>query len=169
MKKHLRYLRYVLIHKFWCLVYCWEMGLYWRGVTHDLSKFRPSEWFPYVNSFYGPWTYEGRPWIVVFRFDVAWLEHQHRNDHHWQHWILREDDGDTKPLLVPGCVLLEMLCDWRAAGKAITGDGSWKRVRAWWDKQDQILPTATRKAIEDRLAYQIEREEKSARKGPHRV
>lgn len=53
MNKHLQYLRYVVKHKFCTLVECYKLGILWRGIIHDLSKFSPSEWSPYVEWFYG--------------------------------------------------------------------------------------------------------------------
>jgi hypothetical protein len=109
MKAHLQYLSYVLRHKWFVLVECWKMGLFWRGLVHDLSKFTPAEWFPYVRYFYGPkvevkntkvydqaidkWTpLMEAPDSVKREFDVAWLHHQKRNSHHWQYWLLTPDN-----------------------------------------------------------------------------
>ena len=50
--KYIKYLRYLIIHKFWVFIYCCQYGLYWRGIIHDLSKFLPSEFIPYANYFY---------------------------------------------------------------------------------------------------------------------
>ena len=100
MRAHCRYASYVLRHRWFVLVECWRRGLYWRGLTHDLSKLLPSEWFPYVRHFYGPkpeCDEDGTEWrteaddAADAAFDLAWLKHQHRNDHHWQAWLLRED------------------------------------------------------------------------------
>jgi len=139
---HAKYLRYVIVHKWFVMLACFEMGLYWRGIVHDASKFLPSEWFPYVAFFYGPDGIQrgGGPTVEVkAAFNYAWLLHQHRNDHHWQFWVLREDDGDTRAIQMPGRPRLEMLADWKGASRAITGDGSWAAVRAWWERQDQRL------------------------------
>jgi hypothetical protein len=130
---NVKYLKYVLRHKWFVAVECFRRGQYWRGIVHDLSKFRPSEWFPYVEYFctdrkstewfdlyaqYG--LAELAPWgaSVLDRFDAAWLLHQRRNPHHWQYWMLREDDGGNKLIPMPHEYLVEMLCDWIAAGKA---------------------------------------------------
>jgi len=123
--KHLKYLSYVIRHRWFVFVECLKMGLLWRGLVHDLSKFLPSEWFPYVNYFNGEWRcksdvpkdYKAPPEIAA-AFDLAWLKHQHRNPHHWQYWRLREDDGGTKVLVMPLKYVKEMLADWRGAGKA---------------------------------------------------
>jgi len=93
MKKHLKYLSYVIRHRWYVFVECLKMGLVWRGLVHDLSKFLPSEWFPYVNYFNGEWRCKGdvppdykAPQEIKADFDLAWLKHQHRNPHHWQYW-----------------------------------------------------------------------------------
>lgn len=108
MKKHLRYLKYVLRHKWFVFLYCLEYGLIWRGIKHDWSKFLPSEWFPYVEYFYGGkkeivpnvkvFTEDGKlipktktPDDVQLAFDLAWNHHQKRNSHHWQYWLLHPD------------------------------------------------------------------------------
>ena len=52
MTKHLKYLSYVMRHKWFVFVECCKLGIPFRGLVHDLSKFSPSEWFPYANFFY---------------------------------------------------------------------------------------------------------------------
>lgn len=95
-------------------------------MIHDWSKLTPAEWGPYVQSFYGG---QGRTPAVRAAFDVAWLHHQHRNAHHWQHWLLREDDGSTVALEMPYKLVREMVADWMGAGRAITG--KWE-VASWY-------------------------------------
>lgn len=166
MKPHLRYLRYVLLHKLYVLLagvaiqrvrgrvyaFPWWRWFPWlaRLLWHDASKFRPSEWRPYVAKFYGDlrWREQaeidrlkavardaGAPGVNVEHliatacnnvkaevnraFDRAWLSHQHRNPHHWQHHILREDSGATKALLFPSVLADEMLADWLGAGTKV--------------------------------------------------
>lgn len=134
MNKHLKYLWYIIRHKWYVGRECVRRGLYWRGLTHDLSKLLPSEWGPYTSYFYGSaaGTTEGEA-----AFDAAWLAHQHRNPHHWQHYVLREDDGATKVLPMPIPYLVEMVCDWIGAGMAIRGD---PRVWNWYEQnKDQIV------------------------------
>ena len=33
--------------------YCFKTGLYWRGLTHDLSKFSPTEFFESIKYYNG--------------------------------------------------------------------------------------------------------------------
>lgn len=55
---HLRYLRYVLAHKWFVFIAGLRTGApLWRLVIHDWSKLTPREWGAYVASFYGGWKY----------------------------------------------------------------------------------------------------------------
>ena len=129
MSKHWKYLKYLLKHKWYVGIECWKRGLYLHAFTHDFSKFRPSEWLPYVEYFYGNWDRDEpddfRYWTgrdkVQRPFDRAWLKHQHRNQHHWQHWVLREDEGNVKLIGMPYFIIVQMVCDWIGASKAIRG------------------------------------------------
>ena len=125
MKIHLKYLSYIIRHKWFVFIECCKLGIPWQGVVHDLSKFRPSEWFPYANYFGGD-IKKGRDETGYYKptdtgdkaFDFAWLLHQKRNNHHWQWWVLPEDNGGLKVLPMPEKCRKEMLADWRGAGKA---------------------------------------------------
>ncbi len=130
MRANLRYLSYVLRHKWFVLMECWRLGIPWLGIVHDMSKFLPSEWFPYVDAFYG----DGAKGCALIKrdstgyykptdtgdaaFDFAWLLHQKRNRHHWQWFILPCDEDGTKVLVMPDRYQREMLADWRGAGRA---------------------------------------------------
>ena len=64
---------------------------------HDESKYDTAEYDPYDQYFYGG----NRSYAVCVAFDYAWLHHIHNNPHHWQYWILIEDDPETGvPLIV---------------------------------------------------------------------
>jgi hypothetical protein len=139
LTKHLKYARYLAIHKWFVMVACFRRGLILQGIVHDWSKFLPSEWRPYAEFFYSAIDRKTRdelrqqcfkatgsfPWPSSAElrdaFNVAWLKHQHRSPHHWQHWVLRNDDGSTVLIEMPRKYALEMLCDWDGAGRAITG------------------------------------------------
>lgn len=113
MKKLFKYLSYLLRHKWYVFVECCKEGIPIRGLLHDISKFRPREFIPYMNYFYGKPTDTGDE-----AFDFAWLLHQKKNKHHWQWWTLPEDSGGLKVLAMDEKSRLEMICDWKGAGKA---------------------------------------------------
>lgn len=145
--KHWRYFSYLMRHKFFVLMAAPKMlcspwshpGLYWRLIVHDWSKFLPSEWIPYADSFYGGHEWEERPPELRDAFDRAWLLHIHRNDHHYQHHVLREDSGATKLLEMSDDAVLEMLCDWAGAGRAI--NGRWE-LSEWYGKNYEVIKLA---------------------------
>jgi hypothetical protein len=145
------------------MVECFKAGLYWRGFMHDLSKFLPSEFIPYARYFYGkyPTVDEVRPVYryeytglyredIKRRFDRAWLKHIHRNPHHWQYWLLQEDDGPLKNIPIPPKYLSEMVADWRGAGKAISGKDD---IKTWYsNNKDKInLNRINRKFVEYKI------------------
>lgn len=78
---------------------------------HDDSKYDTDEYYPYCEYFYGN---NKNTKETLENFDYAWLHHQHNNPHHWQHWLLREDDGGMKALEMPYEYVIEMICDWWA-------------------------------------------------------
>jgi hypothetical protein len=162
---HLKYLWYVVRHKWFVFVEACKLGIPWRGLVHDLSKLRPGEWIPYTRYFYGPTypsihEYHGDNRLhaslagcykekVEADFDRAWLLHQHRNPHHWQFWVLREDDGGTRILPMPYIHRCEMLADWRGAGKALGKPDT----LAWYtaNKGNMLLHPDTREWVEREL------------------
>jgi len=141
--RNLRYLWYVLRHKWFVFVQCVRLGIIRRGLVHDNSKFKKDEWAPYRDNFFGPKATEE----VKKAFDRAWLFHQHRNPHHWQFWLLRRDNGTVDALEMPHDEMLEMVADWVGAGRAITGKID---VWGWYEKnKDKMhLHAETRKEVE---------------------
>lgn len=148
-------------HKWYVMIECFGEGLFWRGIIHDLSKLYPSEFIPYANHFYGKGLNirSGRDETGYYKptntgdkaFDFAWLLHQKRNRHHWQYWILPEDDGGEIIMEISHKYLIEMLCDWQGAGKA---QGT-PNVMKWYEKnKDKMrLHYKTRKVVEGKLRY----------------
>jgi hypothetical protein len=124
------------------MIECFKYGVIVRGILHDLSKFLPSEFFPYANYFYGKNTPK-----TDKDFDFAWLLHQKKNKHHWQFWVLPEDNGGIKILDMPNNYILEMLCDWTGAGKALNSKIS---VKDWYleNKHKMQLSETTRLKVE---------------------
>lgn len=156
MKKYLKYFNYVLRHKWFVFVECLKFGLIWQGIVHDLSKFLPDELVPYANFFYGGDTRKDRfytPSQGTYEFNIAWLKHLHRNPHHWQYYVLLEDNGDKFPIEIPIKYAKEMVCDWRGAGRA----QGFNDASAWYlkNKDKMILGVGTRLFVESLLGIYI--------------
>lgn len=100
------------------------------------------EYDAYAEYFYGEQTDE-----VKAAFDKAWLAHIHANPHHWQHWMLQNDEDGLVLLDMPYVFVIEMISDWWAF--------SWKEnnlyeIFNWYDKNKKgiLLSDKTRKTVE---------------------
>lgn len=97
MKRYWAYLKSILHHKFYVCKIGLKMDIpIFQLIMHDMSKFRPSEFFPYARALYSK---TGKSqWTDSDEFDKAWLLHQHRNKHHWQYWVVLNDSGTFTPV-----------------------------------------------------------------------
>lgn len=111
---------------------------------HDDSKYDEDEYDAYDAYFYGG----NRSFEVVNKFNIAWLKHIHKNPHHWQHWVLIEDENSTsKPLEMPYNYIIEMICDWWAFSFK---SGNLSEIFDWYaeHKDKMILASSTRNVVE---------------------
>lgn len=126
------YIRQVLIHRYHVGVQCWKHGLWFAPFFHDNSKLSPTEFKAYANYFLG----DRDKWKE--RFQYAWNNHWKVNKHHHQYWIVDiKKEGKHEVLKMPARYLVEMYCDWVAAGIAYTGSNNVKR---WFvDNYDKMI------------------------------
>lgn len=123
----IKYAWLTIKHKWFVFVAGGWLGVsMWRRITHDLSKFSPSELPHYGRQFFGAKDDPGG-------WDRAWLHHMNSNDHHHEYWILRpsrEDHGrrDT-PIQMSDDAVREMVADWMGAGRAYQGE--WPDPDTW--------------------------------------
>jgi hypothetical protein len=141
--KYYQYLKYVWRHKWFVFVASRKLGITWLGIIHDWSKLLPSEFLPYMEYFYGKDGASNRESSkdvhhkgIDDAFDAAWNKHKNRNKHHWQWWILQEDNGPIKILPMEEKYILEMIADWTGAGMAISGRKDW---RPWYATQRETI------------------------------
>lgn len=161
MNKHLQCLKYIVRHKYFVFVAGRKTGAsLWRLLIHDWTKLLPSEWGPYAEHFYSKPPIQrqfDRPnhdqtvkdWkeAISQEFDRAWLHHIHRHDHHWQHWVLREDSGAVKCLEMDEAAWREMVADWMSAGRTI--HGRWRALEWYFQNMDKLkLHDDTRRKVE---------------------
>lgn len=102
--------------------YCFRLGLYYQGLTHDLSKYSPSEFWRGVKYYQGdrsPNDAERRENGV----SLAWLHHKGRNRHHFEYWSdYNPVERRVGPVKMPLRYVIEMVCDRMAASKIYLGD-----------------------------------------------
>lgn len=98
-------------HRFWVMRYIggFALRLLWRGVVHDLSKFKPSEavGFQRILDVLETHEYGSDEYQQAISTGCIQL-HQKRNSHHPEYY----PDGIASMSLLD---IVEMLCDWRAA------------------------------------------------------
>lgn len=116
--------------------------------AHDYSKNDTGEYGAYDAYFYGG----NRSFQVVRNFNRAWLSHIHKNPHHWQHWILINDDPNEGEVILdmPYEYVVEMVCDWWAFSFA---SGNLEEIFKWYDEHKDYmkLSHSTRKLVENIL------------------
>lgn len=123
-----------------------EDGLEWQiCFNHDASKTDPEEYDAYDAYFYG----NNRSYSVVQNFKKAWLRHIHNNPHHWQHWILINDEPKEGMVVIdmPYIYVVEMICDWWAFSWT---KGDLNEIFRWYeDRKDYMkLSANTRISVE---------------------
>lgn len=121
----------------------------WRtSFAHDKSKNEPDEYDAYDAYFYG----NNRSYEVVQNYNRAWLLHIHRNPHHWQHWILINDDPKEGEIILemPYDDIVEMICDWWAFSWS---KGKLDEIFKWYEEHSKYMKLApkTRETVEDIL------------------
>ena len=109
-------------HRFVVMAGCFRIGLYWQGLTHDLSKYSPIEFMvgaKYYQGDHSPNDEERRQ----KGFSSAWLHHKGRNRHHFEYWTdYNIKTRCVEPVKMPLKFVIEMFCDRVAASKIYNGD-----------------------------------------------
>ena len=108
-------------HRFEVMKNCFRAGLFWQGITHDLSKYSPTEFFVGVTHYLGDRSpNEGER--EDYGYSKAWMHHKGRNKHHFEYWT--DYNPETKlmsPVRMPKKYVIEMFCDRVAASKVYKG------------------------------------------------
>ncbi len=102
-------------HRLLVMSGCFKVGLYWRGLVHDLSKYSPTEFLSGARYYQGnrsPNTAERED----KGYSEAWMHHKGRNKHHYEYWTdISRETRRYESLPMPRKYLVEMVMDRRAA------------------------------------------------------
>ncbi len=142
------------IHHHYVLVRrnCFRCGLYWQGLTHDLSKYSPVEFWAGAKY----WQGDCSPNNAQRRekgYSAAWLHHKGRNRHHLEYWIDYAVEGShaMTGMKMPPRYLAEMVCDRIAASENYRGS-AYTNADAWnyydHSKDHYLLHPDTRAELE---------------------
>ena len=122
LKKVIGHFTTITRHKILVMKECFKIGLYKQGLTHDLSKYSPTEFLVGCKYYQGnrsPNNAEREETGV----SKAWLHHKGRNRHHFEYWIdvsLNKEEGLVGNKM-PVNYVAEMLCDRIAACEVYRG------------------------------------------------
>lgn len=120
MSNYIGHFKKITKHKIEVGKACFRAGIPLQGITHDLSKYTPSEFIEYAK-YYG---YDISPVDICKKekgYCNSWMHHKGHNPHHYEYWIDNLDNGGT-PLIIPYKYAVEMVCDYIGAGKVYNGD-----------------------------------------------
>lgn len=130
---------------------------------HDISKFLPSELFPYAEHCFSCGEdikiYPDNDCVSDEKFNFAWLLHKKRNRHHWQWWVEFDVNDGVRALEIDEPYLTEMICDWigagRAQGRIFSKEDKYFEVRKWYavHKDKMRLNEKTRSIIEEKIKW----------------
>ena len=127
-----KHLKTVRTHRKYVRNACFKMGLWWQGLTHDLSKYSLTELK--ICKYY---TGKGSPHQVAreeLGYSPSWIHHYHTNKHHFQFWWDEDEEGKIIPMKMPYNYLMESFCDMLGASKAYNPkDWKPKMLLNYWE------------------------------------
>ena len=120
-KKTWGHFKTITHHRFLVMVGCFRVGLIRQGLTHDLSKYSPTEFWEGARYYQG-----NRSPNAAEREDKgyseAWMHHKGRNRHHYEYWTdMNRQTKCYESVPMPKRYLAEMVMDRIAACKTYEG------------------------------------------------
>ena len=150
-------------HRWLVMGGCFRVGLYWQGLTHDLSKYAPTEFLVGAKYYQGT-----RSPNAAEREDKgyseAWMHHKGRNRHHYEYWTdMSRKTKNYESFPMPRKYLVEMVMDRRAAcmvyeGKAYTPGSAFHYFDT--SREKHLMHESTSRALDFILAMLRDKGEK---------
>lgn len=162
LKNMVKHFSLVWRHKWQVFKLCLRVGMPWRGLVHDLSKFSPTEFGESIKYYNG----NTSPISVCKEkrgFSEAWLHHKGRNKHHPEYWY--DVNTEEQNLVMPFKYACEMVCDQLAAGKVYQGK-KWNKeyeLKYFLERKDTFQCNEKIKNFLEEIYTQV------AKKGIHEV
>jgi len=161
MGKAWNHFKTVTYHKYLVAKGCFQVGLYWQGIFHDLSKYSPEEFLVGARYYQGNRSPNNAE-REKKGYSGAWMHHKGRNKHHYEYWLDYDKQGDMVPVPMPDKYIAEMIMDRIAASKVYEGkaytDAS---PLAYYRKGGrELMHPYTRSVLERALSLLAEKGEK---------
>lgn len=116
-----KHFRTVTRHRHLVIRHCFKAGIGWQGLSHDLSKYSPVEFWNSAVHYQGdrsPNDHERE----ARGYSLSWLHHKGRNRHHHEYWTdYNMKTHQVEPVKMPLKYVVEMFCDRVAACKTYQG------------------------------------------------
>ena len=120
--KALQHLKTINHHKWLVMCGCFRVGLYRQGLTHDLSKYTPTEFRVGARYYQGNRSPNGAE-REDKGYSEAWMHHKGRNRHHYEYWTdMNRETRRYESVPMPRRYLVEMVMDRIAACKTYQGN-----------------------------------------------
>lgn len=167
-----QHFRTITKHKLLVMRYCFRIGLYRQGLTHDLSKYSWTEFSQGCRYYQGDRSPNNaeREKTGVSR---AWLHHKGRNRHHFEYWIDYSASRDCPTVIegmpMPRRYVAEMIMDRISASMVYKGDQyTWRdpleyflksKERLWFvhpkvmEELEELLTMLAEKGEKETLSY----------------
>ena len=117
----IKHFRTITSHRHKVMQGCVRVGLYWQGLTHDLSKYSPTEFWQGAKYWEGVRSPNAKA-REVEGWSTAWMHHKGRNKHHYEYWTdLSVKTRQYEPVPMPPRYLVESVMDRIAACKTYRG------------------------------------------------
>ena len=152
MNIYWKYFLYIVEHKWNVFIEHLKIMQPIAGITHDLSKFLPSEFFPYARFFHDKDRAKNykKSDELDMNFQIGWCHHQNRNKHHWNYWVSVTTKDLIVPLPMPPKYVMQMIADWRGMSRKFGGDPGVYYLK---NKDQMILHAKTIQIIQKVFKY----------------
>jgi hypothetical protein len=81
-----KHFKTITSHRLKVMKYCFKVGLYFQGLTHDLSKYSWTEFSEGCRYYQGDRSPNNKAREET-GISKAWLHHKGRNKHHYEYWV----------------------------------------------------------------------------------
>lgn len=117
----IKHIKTVTRHRALVCRHCFKAGIYLQGLTHDLSKFSPEEFWISCRMYQGTRS-PNEAERELKGYSNAWIHHKGVNKHHFEHWTdYNPVTKKVEPVKMPIEYVIEMFCDRIAASKVYMG------------------------------------------------
>lgn len=127
LRKAIAHFKTITHHRHIVCRECFAVGLYWQGLTHDLSKYSPTEFLVGARYYQGTRSPNNAEREAI-GLSTSWLHHKGRNRHHYEYWMdycVRQTGGINGSGIIacrmPLRYVIEMFMDRIAASKTYNG------------------------------------------------